>query len=59
MSVYLNDSYFKTLHPKSQKILLTNYPTGEYKSCIQYIYENSSIRLVVKDFSGVKKVYYL
>jgi hypothetical protein len=59
MSAYIKDPFFKTLHSKSQQTLLTDYPTADYKSCVQYVYGNNTIRLIVKEFSGDKKVYYL
>ena len=55
---YTNDSYFNIIDIKCKRILLLEYPDGDYKSCVEYKYD-SAIRFVVKKFDGTKKVYYL
>ena len=55
---YAKDLYFNLLDNRCKKILLTEYPNGDYKSCVEYKYD-SAIRFVVKKFDGTKKVYYL
>lgn len=55
---YTKDSYFNILDSKCRKILLTEYPDGNYKSAVEYKYDNA-IRFVVKKFDGTTKVYYL
>ncbi len=55
---YTNDSFFKTLDPKSQKLLLEKYPNGDYFSIVEYKYY-PAIKLVIKTYDGSKNVFYL
>jgi hypothetical protein len=50
--------YNYILDNRCKKVLLTEYPNGDYMSCIEYKYD-SAIRFVVKKYDGTKQVYYL
>jgi hypothetical protein len=55
---YTHDSFFKTLDPKSQKLLLEKYPLADYFSIVEYKYY-PAIKLVVKKYDGTTSVFYL
>ncbi len=55
---YINEPFFKGLDPRSKNVLVQNYPTGEFRSVVEYKYY-PEIKLVVKNDDGTKSVFYL
>lgn len=55
---FYEQPYFKTLDPKSQKVLLTNYPNGNFSSFIEYKFY-PGIKFVVTKDDKTKQIYYL
>jgi hypothetical protein len=55
---FVNEPYFKILDPKSKETILQYYPTGNFRSIVEYKYY-PGIRLIVSDYSGNKNVFYL
>lgn len=55
---YIKKPYFIILDPRCKKVLIQNYPSGDFQSFVEYKYENS-IRFTVKKYDGTTQVYYL
>ncbi len=55
---YMNEPFFKGLDTRSKNVLVQNYPTGNFRSVVEYKYY-PEIKLVVKNDDGTKSVFYL